>query len=133
MIDIPLMKNTGSKSPKLPWDYDTRMTVLWVHILASAYHWSLDDINQLWPEDAAAYIEEIFVDEQLEREWQHSMTTLAYKYDKKGKGTLVPLVRPSWMRKSGGPKATRIPRRLIPTGTIIDLSGVPQGGPSGLS
>lgn len=133
-IDIPMTKTrTIERQKNSPWDYDGRVLVLWVHILASAYRWSLAEIHNLWPEEAAAYIEEILVDDQLRREWEHSLSTLAYKYDKKGKGTYTPLSRPDWMRRSGEPKPTKIPRRLIPVGTIIDLSGVPQGGPRGFN
>jgi len=133
-IDIPMTKaRIVEKQKDSSWDYAGRVLVLWVHIIASAYGWALTEIHSLWPEDAAAYIEEILVDDQLKREWEYSLSTLAYKYDKKGKGTLIPLSRPGWMRRSGEPRTTRIPRRLIPMGTIIDLSGVPQGGSHGSS
>lgn len=130
--DLPLLRGTASQSKLAPWDYEGRILVMWVHIIASAYGWALDQIRDLFPDEALAFIQEILVDEQLQREWEHAHSPVSYKHDRRGKAELLSTPRPGWMKVSGPPKPTRIPRRLIPTGTIIDLSGVTQGGPSGV-
>jgi hypothetical protein len=123
-IAIPILKSIGSAPDKKnPWDYDERVIVLWIHMIASAYHWALNEIRNLWPDEAAQFVQEILIDDQLTREWEYSLSQVAYKYDKKGKGELVPLGRPAWML-AGAPRTTRIPKRLLPVGHIIDLSGV---------
>jgi hypothetical protein len=69
------------------------------------------------------FVQEILIDDQMRREWEYSLSQVAYKYDKRGKGELVPLKRPGWMLASGGPPKSKILKKLLPVGNIIDLSG----------
>jgi len=123
-VDLPmLMERIVARGPETPWDHPHRPFFMWVHLLATRYGWSLTEIESLWPEDAAMYVQEILVDEQLEREWEYSLSPVAYPADKKGKVRFTPLTRPVWMRKAG-PRKTKIYKKLLPVGHIIDLSGI---------
>jgi hypothetical protein len=96
--------------------------ILWIRLIATAYGWSKTEIESLWPEDAAIYVQEILTDEQIRKEWEHSLSTVAHPLDKQGKDQYRPLRRPSWM--SPRPRKTRIPRNMLPKGHIINISGV---------
>jgi hypothetical protein len=80
-------------------------------------------IAELEVEDAFALLQEIETDKQLEREWAWQTNELAYPYNKDTKKSdFHPLPRPAWMRiKAGPPPKTRIPKKMMPVGNIIDL------------
>jgi len=123
-IDLSMLKiRMAEREGSTPWDHPDRPFLMWIHLLATYYGWSLTEIESLWPEDAAMYVQEILVDEQLRREWEHSLSPVAYPADKKGKTKFTPLPRPVWMRRDG-PKKMRIPKKLLPIGVITDLSGI---------
>jgi hypothetical protein len=121
--DLPMLKGAGFKrKDPFPWDHPARPFILWIHLIATAYGWSKTEIESLWPEDAAIYVQEILTDEQIRKEWEHSLSTVAHPLDKQGKDQYRPLRRPSWM--SPRPRKTRIPRNMLPKGHIINISGV---------
>ena len=71
----------GYKPP--PYQYPGRAWAWWVHKLASRYGWTRDYIfDHLWPEEAAAYIQEILVSEYDEADEARSMSEVGYRYDK---------------------------------------------------
>ena len=122
-IDLPMLKiRIKERAIVSPWDHPDRPFLMWIHLLAQNYGWSLTEIESLWPEDAAMYVQEILVDEQLIREWQYSLSSVAYPADKKGKVKFRPLPRPSWMLR-GRPRKIKILKELLPIGNIINLSG----------
>lgn len=123
-VDLPFLRYpTSARGREEPWDYHGRVSIIWIHLLASTYHWALNTIEDMTPEEAAGYIQEILTDDQFEREWQHSLSEIAYSQDKKGKYTYHQLRRPNWMLRLR-PKKIKILKKLIPSGNIIDLSGV---------
>jgi len=121
--DIPLLRS-GSHKKKDPvsWDYPDRAIVVWTHLIALHYGWSLSEIRSLWPEEAAAFVQEILTEEQLSKEWEHSLSPVAHPRDKKGKDLYQSLPRPVWMTRI--PRKQKMLRAGMPKGTIIDLSGV---------
>lgn len=123
LADIPLLESGGYKEKdSSPWDYPGRATIVWVHLIAFHYGWSLAEIRSLWPEEAAAFVQEIVTEEQLAKEWEHSLASVAHPRDKRGKDLYKPLRRPSWMTRR--PRKQKLLRKTIPVGTIIDISGV---------
>jgi hypothetical protein len=123
-LDLPLLTIRDEIKPKpIPWDYQGRGWYVWLHNFASAYNWLPEVIAELEVDDAFALLQEIETDKQLEREWQWQTNELAYPYNKDTKkADFHPLPRPAWMRiKVGPPTKTRIPKRLMPVGNIIDL------------
>lgn len=123
--NLPLIsKHSETKESKDPWDYSGRLWFFYSDILARAYGWSAKQIASLRTEDALAYIQEIMTNEYLERDFQHSLSEMAYSYDKLSKKSkLVPLPKPYWMLPDvkEKKKAPAIPKSLIPVGNVINL------------
>lgn len=121
----PMLLYPQPKEGEDSWDYSGRTWYLWLHILASAYGWSVSEVENLAPEDALALLQEIFVDKQIIREWEWSLTDVSYKTDKSGKMTHIPLPRPVWMQTTPvmkQPKKVKIKRSLMPVGNVINLA-----------
>jgi len=123
---LPLIsKQAESKNQKDTWDYSGRLWFFYSSIIASAFGWSTKQIASLSVREALAYVQEILTDKQLEREFAWSTTEVAYSYDKQTKKSkFVSLSRPYWMlpdidEKKG--KVVRIPKSLLPVGTIITI------------
>jgi len=120
--DIPMLRSSRKEGKPPPWDHDRRKILMWIHILSVNYGWSLTEVEGLWPEDAATFVQEIYIDDQFKKEWDHYLSPITHPRNKEGKDLYRPLARPSWMMTK--PKKTRIPRKILPYGTIIDISGV---------
>lgn len=115
------------KGRSIPWNYVGRSAIFWTHVIASAYHWSKGAIENLWPEEAIAFIQEIMVEDQLDREFLHSLSDVAYHYDKTTKKSRYkPLARPLFMIQGTQQKPRRIllHRRMLPIGNVIYPEGV---------
>jgi hypothetical protein len=104
------------------YDYSGRRWAMWVHRLASRYGWSRDQIFNLWPEEAAAYIQEIMVSEYHEREDKRALSELSYRYDKATKmSNFIPSPRYSWMVDESNPDPIKTPVRLLPVGNVVSM------------
>jgi len=108
----------GNPDYKPPiWDYEGRQWVYWIHKLGTRYGWTRDEIFDLWPEEAAALIQEIFVSEVQEADDRRSLSRFGYKEDRQAKVLrFLPLPRPGWMVKEVESKAVRIRRSMLPYG-----------------
>jgi hypothetical protein len=126
-VDLPITTPSNEKSKDESWDYPSRTWHLYSHLLAKTYGWSLSEISQLRVEEALAKIQEIMVDDQLDREFQYGLSELAYHYDKNSKTSkFVPLPRPSWMRTKIQPiKKFLIPKSMLPVGNVISDGVLP--------
>lgn len=120
---LPWLANSKSEPGKPEfYDYDGRRWAIWVHRLASRYGWSRDQIFSLWPEEAAAYIQEIMVSEYHEREDKRALSELSYRYDKATKmSNFIPTPAHSWMIDDGPPAPVRTPIRLLPVGNVVKM------------
>lgn len=121
--DIPMLKNPIRVMADPPWNHPERPYLIWIHIIASTYGWSRAEIEDLWPEVAAAFVQEIALDDQFEKEWEHALSPVSHPRDKRGKDLYRPLIRPPWMA-GARVKKQKFLRKTLPVGTIIDLSGV---------
>jgi hypothetical protein len=122
---FPFQIWSGEAIKPPPYDYPGRFVAWWVHKLASRYGWSREQIFALWPEEAAAYLQEIMIAEYDEADERRALSELAYHYDKMTKkSTFRPLPRPEWMkeRKEDKPQPTRIRKDMLPVGNIINLT-----------
>ncbi len=120
---LPWLANSKTE-PGQPefYDYDGRRWAVWVHRLASRYGWSRDQIFDLWPEEAAAYIQEIMLSEFYEREDRRALSELSYRYDKATKiSNFIPTPTYSWMVDDRPPAAVKTPIRLLPVGNVIKM------------
>lgn len=124
-LALAFMKDAGPKKEPEPYDYPGRNWAWVVHKLASRYGWTRDYIFSLYPEEAAVYLQEILVSEQDEKEWQYSLSELAYVYDSVTKRSrFQPLARPSWMLNYELPKPVRVLKSYLPFG-VVDLNNNP--------
>lgn len=109
------------KGRSVPWHYIGRSAFVWLHTIARAYNWPRAEIETLWPEEAIAFIQEIMVDEQLEREFLYSLSEVAYSYDKATKKSkYLPMARPLFMVMRNEPvKRTLLHRSSLPVGNVV--------------
>jgi hypothetical protein len=109
------------KYEKAEWDYEERTWYVWLHLFAKNYSWNSEYVANLEIEDGIALLQEILVDNQLQREWEWGLTEMAYPYNQMTKKSeFKPLNRPSWMQKKyTEPKKVKIPIHLIPMGNVI--------------
>lgn len=120
IINLPIVSAYVDSVSKDDWDYDGRTWHLYSHLLAKHYGWTLEYISQLQVVEALAKIQEILTDEQLDREFFHGHSELAYTYDSGSKkSTFVPLPRPPWMHKPIQPTRKLVfPKGSLPLGNV---------------
>jgi hypothetical protein len=122
-LKLPYLKHPDRKLNDDPWNYPQRLWYSFAHLLASAYRWSIDQIAEMDVDDALAMVQEILIDTTLKREWEYSLTTLAYYPDHQG-GTsrFHPLPRPAWMMVEQKVRKIRIPKDALPVGNVQGFS-----------
>jgi len=127
LLHLPLFDYHDEKQvDTVSWEYEGRTWYLWVHTLAKAYGWTEEYISNLEIETGLALIQEPVVEEQLAKEWEWSLTELAYPYDKNTKTSKFnPLPRPGWMKSvAKKPKKTKLLKSMLPVGFIENISGM---------
>lgn len=117
------------KVDTVSWDYDGRAWHLYSHMLATQYGWSLEYISNLRLNDALPLIQELLLEEQLEKEFQWTMSERSSYYDDKAKVSKAnPLPRPDWMNRHIDPvkelKVTQIPVGMMPMGQGLTVEQV---------
>lgn len=123
--DLPLLNAPKSKK-EADWEYEGRTWTYFSHLLAEAYGWELEYIGGLDVNEALAHIQEILTSEYLRQEFTHSLSEIAYVYNKSTKKSdYKPMPRPYWMRPVSKPtQQVRIRRDMLPVGNIVDSSGL---------
>lgn len=120
-----ILNADGGRSKPPPYSYLGRNKNYYHHILARAYGWSIDEIDQLWPEDAVALIMEILVDEFHEQEFIYSLSEVAYEYDKATKKSRYqPMKKPLWMIQGIKTSKERRQKSLL---TRLRVDSLPVG------
>ena len=117
---FPLLKSK-EKNEKMPWEYEGRTWYYWMHIFSNNYGWTEDQIAKLDIDTAIGLLQEILITRQEEREWQWSLTEIAYPYNKDTKKSEFHfLPRPDWMKKIvQPPPKVKIRVNEMPQGRII--------------
>jgi hypothetical protein len=128
--DYAIIRLAVRDGDKVAWNYPERVVMIWVHMLAKAYGWSRDEVFNLWPEEAIALVMEILADEQMDREFLHALSDVAYEYNKATKkSSYKPLQRPAWMvfgGRDGKVKKTKLRRDWLPQGAVIYPEGAEE-------
>ena len=127
-LPLPIL-NAPNKGKESDWEYESRSWFYFSHIIASAYGWSLEYIANLDANEALAHIQEILTDEHLDREFEYSLSEVAYVYDKGSKKyNFKPMPRPYWMKPLAPkkPKIVKFRKDMMPVGVIQDVSGMPN-------
>lgn len=121
-LDIPLFKYNEKQADE-PWDYPGRSWYVWWYKFSKEFGWTSDIIAELDVEEAFKLLQEILVGEQLEREWQWSLSEKSSGWDEAAKKSkYIELPRPDWMQKAPAqnqPKTVQIPKSLLPVGNVI--------------
>ena len=113
----------GNEETKIPWDYPERDWYYWVHLLASHYGWSIAHISEMDIDDALALLQEIEVEEQMQKEWEYQLSEIAYPYDSNSKASIFkPMDRPFWMRKEAKAQKRKMLKKFMPNGYIIKVN-----------
>lgn len=125
---IPIVQPSHESGRPVPWDYEGRTWFWWIHILSKNYGWSIAQVEELDIDEATALLQEILVEEQLRKEWEWSLTEIAYPYNSTTKKSVFhPLDRPAWMRGVAGvplpAQKVRFHKHMIPVGRIIGEDG----------
>jgi len=119
--EFPVLKGK-EKHEEYSWDYDGRTWYVWANALAKNYGWSLEYIANLDPNDAIALMQEIYVDEQIDKEWTWGLSEMAYPYNSTlKKSEFKPLPRPSWMQKVYTVPNVKIRKDFVPVGNVVRL------------
>lgn len=127
----PILKPSEKKYEKKPWEYFGRSKYFWIHTLSKEFGWTTEYILNLDINDAIALLQEIEINEQLDREFWWDLSEVAYSYDPNTKTSKHnPLQRPVWMvespvikymeRKRGKP-----PVDWMPVGNVQSLDAKP--------
>jgi hypothetical protein len=127
-VELPITTPTSEEHKDEDWNYPQRTWNLYSHMLAKNYGWDLEYISQLDVFEALAHIQEIIIDDQLNREFHYGLSEAAYSYDQRTKTSKYnPLPRPHWMRKKIQPiKKFLIPAYMMPVGVINMSDALPD-------
>jgi hypothetical protein len=112
------------KNDKLPWEYEGRTWYYWLHLFSGAYGWTEKQIAELDIDTAIGLLQEILIQEQLQHEWEWSLTEIAYPYNATTKKSeFKSLPRPDWMQKiAPPPRKVMIRKDLVPVGVVLGES-----------
>lgn len=120
---FPFQKNTGEKKEPESFDYPDRDWAVIVTKVAHYLGWSKEEIFSCHLEEFLCYYQEVLVIEQAEKEWEYSLSEIAYVYDSNSKkSNLRPLAKPGWMYSQELPKPVKILRSMLPYG-VLSLAG----------
>jgi len=126
-LSFPILQVHVKDEREVAWDYDGRTWYLWSHMIMSSYSWTLNYVSKLDIDDALALIQEILIEEQTAKEWDWSLSEIAYPYNESTKKSeFKPLEKPEWMRVQGEIKPIKkikILRKHMPIGNVVKLGG----------
>jgi hypothetical protein len=118
-----------STGKPVPWDHPLRTILIWIHLIAKTYSWAKAEIEELWPEEAIAFVTEIMADEQADREFMHALSQVSYEFNKSTKKSHYrPLARPAWMQMQvSGDIVTKFRRGMMPVGNVVYPADADEG------
>ena len=127
-IDLPIFSGSQKREEKI-YEYTGRFIATWIARLARMYGWTSEYIlENLFPEEAACYLQESRIQEFNEQEFIYGLSEVAYRYDKITKTSrYIPLKKPGWMlapKEKVDEEAIKIPRKYIPQGVVVDVEKV---------
>lgn len=107
----------------LPYEYDGRIWVYWIHKIAKTYNWTKKYIFSLYPEEVICFIQEITIEEYAQLDIIRTHSEVAYSYDQSSKKyKYIPLPKPGWMMAEKPVRIGRVLKSAMPVGNIVDLN-----------
>jgi len=123
---FPFMSHSHRRGPL---DYEGRSLSTIVHLIASSYGWTRDQIFNLIPEEAFFYVLEILLERHEERDFQYNLSQVGYGRD----GKKMPFPRLAWVWSERSSQSRREffkitedearERGIIPMGLVITELG----------
>lgn len=128
-IEFPVMyqSKTQKADSKMPWEYDGRAWYFWLNLFAKIYGWNESTIGELDIDTAIGLYQETLLDDQFEKEWQWSLSEIAFPYNSSTKKQeYKPLERPEWMLPLAPTTMPIIKIRadMIPVGNVLSVEDV---------
>lgn len=121
----PAQKKTNPEEAREPiFDYPNRAFAVWIHQLASHYHWSRDDIFNLYPDELMCYIQEIMIEDWRRQEWEWEMAGFGWTHDTEGQSHRNRFPAPAWAEEPTIIPKVKLRRSMLPLGVVEDLGGV---------
>lgn len=118
---LPFMLST--EKPIDDIDYPDSEWWKMCHLFAKKFGWCIEYIEQLDVIDAFSLLQEDLIDQQIEKEWEWSLSENSIGYDKNTKQSKrIELPRPNWMKPVKNvpvPKKIKIPRSFLPVGNVV--------------
>ncbi len=126
-IKLPMFEPGKDEVKDEAWNYENRVWHVYVHLLSHEFGWTIEYISNLKLEEVLPLVQEILIADQLEKEFQWTMSERSAYYDDKSKTTKAnPLPRPHWMARHIDPekelKKVKIPVGMMPAGSGISQS-----------
>ncbi len=123
-INLPMLRprpESHYSSTKDGWDYPERPWYTWINMLAKNYGWSIEYIENLDVDIALSLLQEIAIDNQLDREFMWGLSEISYQYDEVSKKSkFVPMERPHWMKPIPKPiQKVKIRASELPVGIVL--------------
>lgn len=126
--DIPMLQIKEGKEEAPVWDYPGRNWYFWLNIFAEAYGWGADQVAELDVEEAVKLYQEIMISLHNKREWEWSLSEIAYGYNKTTKQSEYrEYPKPKWMTptfrgKKPSERKVKIRKDMMPLGNVIRWS-----------
>lgn len=123
-FSLPILEPSKEKIEEDAWNYEGRTWYQYAHLLSHSFGWNFEYISNLSVQDALSAVQEILVNDQLEKEFLWDTSERSTYWDDKTKTSKRnPLPRPQWMNKKIDPqkelRVTQIPVNMLPTGKGI--------------
>ena len=128
-LQFPVLVGEKGETKKQPWEYEGRSWYFWLNLFAKNYGWNEEVIGEMDIDTAIGLYQEILIDGQFEKEWQYSITEIAYEYQEHSKKSVYkPLDRPEWMLPLAPTQLPIVKMRkdMMPMGNIIDMQAEEQ-------
>lgn len=121
LLNIPFINHPPKQENKVSWDYEKRNWWGLCHLITKEFGWSIEYVSQMDVSEAMHIIQEIMIEDQLQKEWEWLLSERAVKYNEGTKKYEPnPLPRPDWMRSSPElPKQVKIRKDFLPVGVIV--------------
>lgn len=134
-LRFPILEENKKEIIRFPWEYQGRAWFFWLNLFASNYGWSEESVSEMDIDSALGLYQEILVDSQFQKEWEWSLSEIAFPYNSSTKKQeYKPLARPNWMLPET-PKElpkVKIRRDMLPVGNIIDVQADEQKRQDGI-
>lgn len=91
--DFPFLRPSEERPQEtvINWDYPGRTWYVWFNTFAKKFGWTKETIADLDIDDACGLMQEIVIDEQMEKEFLHSLSEISYPYNPSTKKVCINL------------------------------------------